>query len=58
MIFVCLPLPEAVGRLAAMYMTDELSDDLCVGVRLEHKSFACKKFLDVFVIGDNPIVNN
>ena len=41
-----------------MDVADELGDDLCVSVRLKHKSFACEKFLDVFVIGDNPIVNN
>ena len=51
-------MPEAVSRVFSVDVTDEFSNDLSVGLRLEHKPFARQELLDVLVVGDDSIVNN
>ena len=41
-----------------MNVADEFSDDLSVSVGLEHEPFAGEEGLDVFVVGDDPVVDN
>ena len=51
-------LPKAVRGVFSVDVADQFSDDLCVGLRLEHKPFARQELLDVLVVGDDTIVNN
>ena len=51
-------LPETVGGVLSVDVADEFSNDLCVGLRLEHEPFGSQKLLDILVVGDDAIVNN
>ena len=51
-------LPETVGGVFSVDVTDEFSNDLCVGLRLEHETFGCQKLLDILVVGDDTIVDH
>ena len=51
-------MPEAVSGVFSVDVANQFSNDLSVGLRLEHKPFASQELLDVLVVGDDAIVNN
>ena len=51
-------LPEGVLRVSVVDVSDELCDDLRVGLGLEPEALGLEEGLDVLVVGDDPVVDD
>ena len=51
-------LPEGVLRVSVVDVSNELCDDLRVGLGLEPEALGLEEGLDVLVVGDDPVVDD